>query len=141
MDLNVIFYLISIILGALSAGIPILIKWIRAKKAKKTAVQEIAQAKTEADLAKAESASEKASNDMLECLIEAVILAEKTFSGFDKVMKAQNSSAGGLKKENVMTRLQAYALSKNYVFDAEFWSKKIDEIVAFTKEVNSKKNF
>lgn len=138
MDLTVIFYLITILLGALSTGIPILIKWIGAKKAKNTAMQEIEQAKTEADLAKAEAAKEKASNDMLGCLIEAVILAEKTFNGFDKVMKAQNSSAGGLKKENVMTRLQAYAISKNYVFDADYWSKKVDEIVSFTNEVNKK---
>jgi hypothetical protein len=65
--------------------------------------------------------------------------AEVAFDGFDKFMKAQNSSAGTMKKDNVVSKLQAYALSNGYAYDSEFWSSKIDEIVKFTREVNANK--
>ena len=123
MELSIIFPLITLILGALTTAIPIMTKWNKARKAKKNAV-------TEAD-------KEKAKNDMYESAINMIVLAEKTFNGFDKVMKQQSSSAGSLKKQTVMSDLQSYALSKGYTFDKEYWSAKIDEIVAFTKEVNS----
>lgn len=122
MDLSIIFPMITLILGAISAGIPVIIKWNNARKAKKSAVSE--------------AEKEKANNDMLECAISMIVLAEKTFNGFDKVMKQQSSSAGSLKKQNVMSELQAYALSNGYEFDKGYWSAKVDELVSFTKEVN-----
>ena len=54
-------------------------------------------------------------------------------------MKQQNGSAGAMKKKSVSTDLQSYALAHGYEYDAAFWSAKIDEIVAFTREVNAKK--
>lgn len=126
MDWGVIIHIASIVLGALSAGIPILIKWNNARKAKNNAVTD-AEAK-------------QAQLEMLEMANAFIQTAETTFSAFDTVMKAQHSgTAGALKKENVLTRLQAFALSKGFEFDSEFWSAKIDEIVSFTKSVNSKK--
>lgn len=126
MNWEVIIHVASIVLGALASGIPILIKWNNARKAKLSAV-------TEAE-------KKQAQIEMLEQANAFIQTAEVTFSAFDNVMKAQHTgTAGAMKKENVMTRLQAFALSKGYEFDAEFWSTKIDEIVAFTKSVNSKR--
>ena len=76
---------------------------------------------------------------MLAMAQQLIVGAEATYKAFDVVMKQQNSSAGSLKKETVATKLQTYALSNGYEFDAEFWSNKIDELVKFTKDVNAKR--
>lgn len=81
----------------------------------------------------------RAENDLLVVVNGFITTAEQTFAGLDAVMKAQNSSAGAVKKENVMTKLQSYAMEKGYKIDLDYWSKKVDEIVAFTREVNAKK--
>lgn len=124
MEMSLIFHIIALVLGFITGFIPILIKWNKARRDKKSA-------KTEAE-------KEKAEKEMREYLDELIIQAEKSFVVLDKVMKAQNSSAGSMKKKSVFTDLQAFAISKGFDFDIDFWSKKIDEIVAFTKEVNSK---
>lgn len=125
MNWEVLLHIATVILGALASGIPILMKWNTARKAKNNAL-------TEAE-------KEKAQNEMIEQANAFILMAEETYKSVDKIMKGQNSSAGSLKKETVMSRLQAYAISKGYVFDVEYWSKKIDEIVSFTKSVNSVK--
>lgn len=84
--------------------------------------------------------TEKANADLLATAKNFISAAEVAFEGFDKMMKAQGSSAGAMKKDTVFTKLQAYALQNGYDFDADEWSTKIDELVAFTKSVNAKKN-
>ena len=86
-----------------------------------------------------DAAREKANADLLTHAQEFIQGAESAFESFNKLLKSQGSSAGPMKKENVLTKLQAYALQQGYEFDAEAWSAKIDEIVAFTREVNAKK--
>ena len=86
-----------------------------------------------------DAAREKANADLLATAQTFIQVAETSFESFNKMLKSQNSSAGPMKKENVLTKLQAYALQKGYEFDTELWSAKIDEIVAFTREVNGKK--
>lgn len=125
MDWNLILHLASIVLGAIVTGVPILIKWNMARVAKNNA--------------KTESEKKQAQIEMAEQANQLIKNAEITFSSFDKVMKAQNNgSAGALKKESVINSLQAFAISKGYEFDSTYWSEKIDEIVAFTKQVNNK---
>lgn len=125
MDWNLILHLASIVLGAIVTGVPILIKWNMARVAKNNA--------------KTESEKKQAQIEMSEQANQLIKNAEITFSSFDKVMKAQNNgSAGALKKESVLNNLQAFAISKGYEFDSTYWSEKIDEIVAFTKQVNNK---
>lgn len=125
MNLEVVIHLLAIILGAISAGVPILVKWNKARKAKINAV--------------GEAEKQKAQNEMLEQANNFIALAEDTFKSFDEVLKARNNgSAGSMKKESVLNKLQAFALSRGYEYDSEYWSKKIDEIVKFTKSVNSK---
>ena len=111
--------------GIISTGVPLVISLVQAIKARKAA-------ETAAE-------KEKANNDLFAVAQELVAGAEKAFASLDAVMKQQNASAGPMKKENVTARLQAYALSKGYEYDADYWSAKIDEIVAFTREVNAKK--
>jgi hypothetical protein len=124
MNWEVIVNITAIILGALGTGIPMFVKWNKARKNKNKAV-------TEAE-------KQKAHNEMLDHANSLIILAEETYKSFDKVMKAQGDSAGRVKKKSVISDLQAFALTNGYEFDAEFWSNKIDEIVRFTKSVNSK---
>lgn len=122
---KVIIAIISAVGTFLVSGVPVLVKLAKTIKARKAAV-------TEAE-------KEKATNDMLHAVNNFIEAAEKTFKGFDTVMKSQGSSAGSLKKDTVMTKLQAYAMQNGYEFDEAFWSQKIDNIVAMTKEVNAKK--
>lgn len=125
MNVEVIVNITAIILGALASAIPILFKWNKARKGKNTAVSE--------------AEKQKAYNEMLEQVNSLIAIAETSFKAFDDVLKARNGgSAGSMKKESVITKLQAFALSKGYEFDSEYWSAKIDEIVNFTKSVNSK---
>lgn len=124
-----VYTVIKVILVALgtfiTTGLPLLVKFLQAAKARKTA-------ETEAE-------REKATNDMISTAQAFVQSAEKAFDGYDKMLKAQGESAGAMKKDNVLSKLQTYALQRGYEFDVAFWDAKIDEIVAFTKQVNAKK--
>lgn len=115
--------IIAIITAVITVGIPAFIKLRKAILARRNA-------ETEADKAKAES-------DLLMIAKQFIKDAEIIFAGFDKVMKAQGSSAGAMKKESVLTKLQSYALNNGYDFDVEYWGNEIDELVKFTREVNT----
>jgi hypothetical protein len=119
-----IIQLVGVIVAFLGSVVPLGVKLYTANKARKAAA-------TEAERAAAE-------NDMLTTAQELVASAEEAFAGFDAVMKSRGASAGAMKKDNVFTKLQAYALQRGYNFDADYWLDKIDEIVAFTRKVNAK---
>lgn len=89
--------------------------------------------------AKDKAAKEAAYNDLYQHGLEFVQNIETSFESFNMMLKTQGTSAGPMKKEQVMTRLQNYALQHGYEFDEAFWSAEIDKIVAFTREVNAKK--
>lgn len=122
--IKLILAILSIILTLIST--PAFVALIKAIKARKTA--------------ETEAAKEKANADLLATAKSFISAAEVAFEGFDRMMKAQGQSAGAMKKDNVFTKLQAYALQNGYEFDADEWSKKIDELVKFTKSVNAKKS-
>ena len=116
--INVIYYVLTMLIGSLVTCVPFIMKLHKVVKEKAKALT---------------------INDLLAMAQNFVETAEKTFAGFDITMKAQGSSAGAMKKDTVFNKLQAYALQNGYEFDAEYWDAKIDEIVAFTREVNVKK--
>lgn len=120
--LTLLYYVLSFIIGLISMGAPLVFAIIKRAKAQ-----------TAAD-------REKANADLLATAKNFISAAEVAFDGFDKMMKSQGSSAGAMKKDTVFTKLQAYALQNGYDFDADEWSAKIDELVAFTKSVNAKKS-
>lgn len=123
--MEVIYIIISIAATLVTTLIPSGIALWRALKGRKNA--------------KTDAAKEKANADLLATAKNFIAAAEVAFDGFDKMMKAQNGSAGAMKKDTVFTKLQAYALQNGYDFNADEWSQKIDELVAFTKSVNTKK--
>lgn len=110
--------------SALCTGIPALIGFINARKAAKAA-------KTAAE-------KEAAENDMINQMNGLINSAEQIFKQVDVVLKQSGDTAGPLKKDSVLSKLMAYAVSKGYQFDNEYWSTKIDEAVAFTRTVNAK---
>lgn len=120
-----IYIILSIVAALVGTIIPAAVKLGGAIKAR-------IQAETDA-------AREKANADLLATAQDFIQVAETSFEGFNKILKSQNSSAGPMKKENVLVKLQAYAIQKGYEFDADEWSAKIDEIIAFTREVNASK--
>lgn len=123
--MQTIYLIISIASAILGTVLPAIIGFLKAVKARK--------------LAQTEAEKQKANADLLATAQGFIKSAEETFVEFDRLLKAQQSSAGPMKKESVMTKLQAYAIQNGYEFDTEFWSAKIDEIVEFTKAVNARK--
>lgn len=89
-------------------------------------------------VAKSEAEAQAANNDLLNIVNMFIANAEETYKNVDNILKQSGSSAGAVKKDTVMTKLQAYALDKGYEFDIAYWSNKVDEIVTLTKQVNAK---
>lgn len=126
MDLLTILKIVAAILGAICTTIiPTAIALVKSIKAKK-------EAHTRAE-------REKATNDMLEQLNILIETAEETYKQVDNLMKVNGyGSVGALKKETVLSKLQSYAIDRGYIYDAEYWSNKVDEVVALTRKVNAK---
>ena len=122
MKIELILKLICFIAGIIVSGVPMLITVIRSIKKYR--------------LAKTDAEKEAARNDMLSKVNVLIQAAEETYAGVNEILKAKNDSAGPVKKDSVLTKLQAYALEHGYSFDLNYWSDKIDEIVSLTKSVN-----
>lgn len=124
MDIKTMIYIGFVVAEALIIGIPSLIKIILSAKALKASKNNeekmiaIDDMKTQAKV-----------------FIEA---AEIAYKDINDVLKSKGSSAGSVKKDSVMLKLQSYASEKGYDFDIDFWSQEIDNQVRYTKNVNSK---
>lgn len=93
----------------------------------------------DAKAAKTDAEKQAIYNDMLNQVTDLIENAETTFSALNSSLKAQGKiGCGALKKNTVMDKLQIYAMTKGIDFDADYWSKKVDEIVDMTKQVNAK---
>lgn len=136
MELETIFRLVYLAVGALAVAIPLVIGLVANIKKKIAARKALLEATTDAAVAQAEADSAQATLDMKSYAAELVKTAESTFKSVNEILKTKGESAGPLKKEIVISKLQSYAAEKGYDFDVEQWSKQIDEIVALTKEVN-----
>lgn len=110
--------------GILSTLIPCLV-------AIKNAIKKRRDAKTEAE-------KEAAKIDMLSQVNILITNAESTYKAVNDILKQQGNSAGSVKKDSVITKLQAYALQHSYDFDIDYWNQKIDEIVNLTRSVNAR---
>lgn len=108
-----------------------IIGFVRAAKAKKKA-KLIADEKERAE-------AEAKANDMLR--EEANRLMEKAevfYKNLDLVLKQQGESAGPYKKEDVMAKLQGFAIAAEIPFDYDKWSQYVDVTCRFTKILNAK---
>lgn len=124
--------------GFLLAAIPLVASMIAAIKAKCKAKKALAEATTEAEKAEAEAQNAAATAELREYANKLIEEAEKLYKDVDAKLKAEGKTAGLVKKDSVMSKLQLHALTLNTAFDAEAWSKYIDDVVAMTKVVNAK---
>ena len=109
--------------GFLISAIPLTIALVSAHRARK-------MAKTDAEV-------EKSKADMKEYAMVLMIGAEKLYSNVNNILKQTGDTAGELKKDSVMSKLQSYAFEKGYNFDKEYWSQEIDTTISATKQINS----
>ena len=120
--LKIIIAIASFLVATLIPSVIALVKYVKSYKA----------AKTEAE-------KQAIYNDLISEVNELIAEAEQTYKQVDTIIKQQGGSGSGkVKKDSVMTKLQAYCTEKGVAFDSEYWSAKIDEIVALTKQVNAK---
>lgn len=116
-------------IGMVVSFVTALVKYIKKYKAAKTIAEQ-----------------EAALNDMKEAAQGFIADAEKLYENYTKqlvgtgVAVTTSVKSGELKKKSVMSDLSQYAQGKGYVFDSEYWSKVIDDLVAMTKTVNVKKS-
>ena len=122
--LYIIKIILYIVCGALSTGIPVTIKLIQSIKKMKRAESEVDK-----------EAAYKDMKEQMKILIQA---AEIAYEDVNKILKEKGSSAGPIKKDSVMLKLQSYATENCYEFNPELWSEEIDKEVTFTRTVNAK---
>ena len=122
--IQIIIYCACAVGEALIIGVPAILKIV-------SSLKQLKNAKTNEEKLSAIDDMKK----QVKIFIEA---AEIAYKDINDTLKAKGQSAGSAKKDSVMLKLQSYAESKNYVFDADFWSQEIDEEVRYTKNVNSK---
>ena len=78
-------------------------------------------------------------DSQIKLLEEAKVLikaAEETYKDVNRILKGEGYSAGSVKKDSVMTKLQSFAIEHKLEFNYEEWSKKVDDLVEMTKVVN-----
>lgn len=131
---DIIKFVIPLVAAVIAAFFP---SFYSKLKAVRKAQEAIAAATEERDAALADAAIAKAELDLTETMQAEVKAAETAYQAFDVVAKQQGNSCGAMKREHVLAKLQAYALSKGYAFDAEKWGAALDAFVAATKVVNA----
>lgn len=139
MDIQEILKIVYAVSAFLAAAIPLAIAlWMTIKKKIKLA-KDLACTTDEAEKAKLKAADSEATTDMLQVCNSLIVNAETLYADVANLLKREGKSAGIVKKDSVMSKLQAYALEHGYIFDAEYWDKKVDEIVELTQKVNVSK--
>lgn len=139
MDIQIILKIVYAVSAFLAAAIPLAIAlWTTIKKKIKLA-KDLACTTDEAEKAKLKAADSEATTDMLQVCNSLIANAETLYGDVANLLKREGKSAGIVKKDSVMSKLQAYALEHGYTFDADYWDKKVDEIVELTRKVNVSK--
>lgn len=126
------------VIGFIIAAVPLLSSLIVSIKQKCKAKKAVALSTDEQAKAEAAVKDAAATAELRECAIKLISEAEKLYNDVDAELKKHGKTAGLVKKDSVMSKLQLKALELNTAFDVETWSKYIDKIVAMTKIVNAK---
>lgn len=126
------------VIGALVSGIPLLLSLIAAIKRFHKAKTDALEATDEAGKLQADAEAAEAKLDLIDYAKQLITTAEETFDTVNKIMKQRGESAGPIKKEVVMAKLQSYATENGYDFDETEWSNEVDAIVQLTREVNKR---
>lgn len=138
MTIETILKICYSVAGFFSAAIPLVIGLIIVIKQKIKAKKQIIAATDEKTKAEAKAADAEATTAMYNYANELVEAAEVLYKDVNISLKAQGKSAGPVKKDSVMSKLQMFAIENNYTFDANKWSSVVDQIVKLTKNVNVK---
>ena len=138
MSFETIMYIVAAVCGFIVAVIPLVSSLVVVIKKKIKLNKQLDATIDEAEKAKLEAENAQATIDLTNVLGEFIANAEALYADVATQLKVQGKTAGAVKKDSVMSKLQAYALSKNYEFDETYWSAKVDETIALTKEVNAK---
>ena len=120
--------------GLIVTVLSIILSVLKLRDARK----QLKEAKTEEEKAAAEAALAQANADLSDKVSQLVDEEEQLWKNYDGMLKNAGLKSGPLKKDSVMSKLQAYAIEKNYTFDSTVWSEKVDNIVKLTKSVNVK---
>ena len=139
MDIQEILKIVYAVFAFLAAAIPLAIALCTTIKKKIKLAKDLACTTDEAEKAKLKAADSEATADLLQVCNSLIIEAETLYADVANLRKREGKSAGIVKKDSVMSDLQAYALEHGYIFDAEYWDKKVDEIVELTRKVNASK--
>lgn len=137
MNFATIMYIIAAVVGFVLAAIPLVGSLIVVIKKKIKLNKQLDATTDEAERAKLEAENAQATVDMTNVLGELIQNAEELYADVALQLKTSGKTAGAVKKDSVMSKLQAYALSKGYDFDEQYWSDKVDTTVALTKKVNA----
>lgn len=137
MDFATIMYIIAAVGGFVVAATPLVCMLIAVIKKKIKLNKQLDATTDEAERAKLEAENAQATVDMMNVLGELIQNAEELYADVALQLKTSGKTAGAVKKDSVMSKLQAYALSKGYDFDEQYWSDKVDTTVALTKKVNA----
>lgn len=135
-NIETILQIVYAVASAIAVGVPLMIALIKSVRSKLKIHKELASTTDDAEKAKLEAANSAATIDMLNVCNELITTAETLYADVSSLLKKEGKSAGAVKKDSVMSKLQAYAIEHGYTFNAEYWNKKIDEIVDMTKKVN-----
>lgn len=135
-NIETILKVVYAVVSAVAVSVPFVIALYSSIKSKSKIRAQLANATDEAEKAKLEAANSAAMTDMLNACNELIMNAETLYSDISLLLKKEGKSAGAVKKDSVMSKLQAYAIERGYEFDAEYWDKKVNEIVGMTKTVN-----
>lgn len=125
-------------LGFVFAAIPLISSLIAIIKKRCKLKKALANATDEASKAELITKNAEAKNELKEYTERLITEAEKLYKDVDAMLKTQGKSAGLVKKDSVMSKLQVKASELNYAFDYDEWSNYVDDVVAMTKIVNAK---
>lgn len=139
MDIQEILKIVYAVSASFAAVIPLAIALCTTIKKKIKLAKDLACTIDEAEKAKIKAANSEATTDMLQACNSLIANAEALYADVANLLKREGKSAGIVKKDSVMSKLQAYALEHGHTFDAEYWDKKVDEIVELTRKVNVSK--
>lgn len=139
MDIQKILKIVYAASAFLTAAIPLVITLCMTIKKKIKLAKELAYTTDEVEKVKLKAADSEARTEMLQVCNSLIANAEALYADVANLLKREGKSAGIVKKDSVMSKLQAYALERGYTFDAEYWDKKVDEIVELTRKVNASK--
>lgn len=120
--IQIVYYCIAFLVAAVSFVITI-ITFIKARKKAKT--------KEEKEAIEAE---------LKEQAKEFIKAAEIAYKEVNDILKSKGSTAGPMKLDSVLSKLQASAMEKNYPFDINYWTTYVNKEVEFSKNVNIKEN-